>query len=406
MSMTAARIVRDPNTGRKALGFSGDGLRTEDYLPAAQLARYDTATGLGTPRWGSPTGRPINDEQVQARFRRGTERAQLRADRRMRGLNGTGAPAFRFQDPGASGACPPRGAGLGWFGFFYWENTGTTAAGDITNQPELDVRVTHVVAGGTNLNNWSISQFDVNRMVVKQGGLAPATIFHPFAQRPIPFDLTLAPQDRMHVNAAQVVASGEPATGILQIGGSYCFKSTCETSAYPCDEPIVKLDTKQIILGIGTAAASLADGYTVPALGSPSLSDTPDQDTLLGGLVMSSSMNATSPDEAPVAGYSSANGSDTLPFVSIRQIDVQNVLRFTSSPTIGTTGGGTGVTSAIPGLAFDAQSPGLFFPDLIVGSAQTINIYAINTCVVASSTAANNNISLLAAFVGCMLTCD
>ena len=431
---TAVRIVRNPNTGRQDLGFRGDGLPTDDFLPVSQAdRRFATPTGLGTPRLHSPTGPEVTSRAVQDRIRQywQNRRAGGALDprnlgRAPRGLGAPGELPFlpalttmsptaqpsvpaggrprQFVDPGAYAGCPPRGKGVGWFGFYFSRQTSATAQARST-QPELPVRITQVVASSGMLHNWRITQFDVNRTVIKHGGDMPASVFAPWARYPIPFDLRLATSDRMICSATPEVDTTEPDTYILQIAGMYCFTSTCYSSAYPCDGPILKEGTRQIIIGLGSNGTTVSDNDNSGT--SANLTDTADQDTLLGNLELEALLDSTgTPQENPTAipGLTATDGMRALSYIGVGQIDVNNVILYTSNPG-GDTETGTSVISDIPGQAFGVESAGVFFPDLIVDSSQNLNVRLFNR-MAASTGTEDNTIRVLGAFVGCMLACD
>lgn len=434
---TAVRTVRDPNTGRRALGFRGDGLPTDDYLPVAQADRqFGTPTGLGVPRLHSPTGPEVTSDSVQDRIkrywssRRDSGNLNPRTARSFgqppRGLGAPGELPFlpprgalspqatanippggrpqQFIDPGAFAGCPPRGKGVGWFGFYFSRQTATTAQARST-QPELPVRITQVIASSGMLHNWRITQFDVNRTVIKHGGDMPASVFAPWARYPVPFDLRLATSDRMIVSATPEVDTTEPDTYILQIGGMYCFTSTCYSSAYPCDGPILKEGTRQIIIGLGSNGVSVSENDNSGT--SANLTDTADQDTLLGNLILDAVLDSTgTPQEntTDIPGLTATDGMRALSYIGVGQIDVNNVILYTSNPG-GDTESGTSVISDIPGMAFGAESSGVFFPDIIVDSSQNLNVRLFNRTAAGSGTE-DNTIRTLGAFVGCMLACD
>ena len=422
--ITAVRIVRDPSTGRKALGFRGDGRHTEDYLPVEQADRhFATPTGLGTPTWG-PNGRPITDPAIQAIFAREWQRRG-----RAVAPRGLGAPAGELPflgdgsnsltrgpsipsggrpqsciDPGAYAGCPPRGKGAGWFGFYFSRQTATTAQARST-QPELPVRVTQMIASSGMLHNWRITQFDVNRTVIKHGGDMPASVFSPIARYPVPFDLRLATSDRMICSATPEVDTAEPNTYILQVAGMYCFTSSCYSSAYPCDGPILKEGTRQIILGLGSNGVSVSENDNAGT--NANLTDTADQDTLLGNLILDAVLDSTgTPQEnvTDIPGLTATDGMRALNWLGVGQIDINNVMLYTTNPG-GDTESGTGVISDIPASAFAAESVGVFFPDIIVDSSQNLNVRLFNRTEAGTGTN-DNTIRALGAFVGCMLACD
>lgn len=428
MSASAVRIVRDPVTGNQTLGFRNDGLPTEDYLPAGQAdRRYATASGLGTPRFAprsgrfGPKGLPITHPDVQRAFQRAWHDLHGMAPRGLGAPAGelpmlppTGGAAVpgtlptippggrpqQFIDQGTYGGCPPRGKGIGWFGFYARRNVTDTSAAEISTRPQNPVRVTQIVVGGSNPWNWQVSNFRANQQILKHGGLAPATIFKHDARYPIPFDLLMATSDELTADLQQIVAPGEPATSWVQLGGQYCFTSTCYTSAYPCSGPILKEGTRQIILGLGAAAATVVaenGGATATMV------DAPNNDTLLGNLILEAVYSDT-PDEAPEAGLTPNNGVRALAAVGVVQIDLEDTLIYTTNRN----GNAVAATSDIPGLAFAAESASVFFPDVIADSSQNIHVLMRNrTDPHAVNTGGfTNDISVLGAMVGCLLACD
>ena len=176
------------------------------------------------------------------------------------------------------------------------------------------------------------------------------------------------------------------------------------SSAYPCDGPILKEGTRQIILGLGAgvAATTAASAVTAPALFT--LTDTADADTLLGNLILEAVFNGTAVDEAAEAGETAGNGVRALAHIQVSTIDVQTVRVFTTSPTnAGVLG--AAVTTGIPARAFATESGGVFFPDLIVDSSLALNVGVLNRAAFGAGTIVNT-ISVFGAFVGCMLACD
>jgi hypothetical protein len=298
-----------------------------------------------------------------------------------------GCRGHGFRDPGSAGPCSVLAGGGQLLAGLHYRNTGSSTA-DTSSPQKVDrcIRAGRLIAGGNDLDAWVLDALEVNKTPLKHGGLFPLTALGDDVRFPVEFDLDLCPEDSIVVHTASLLANGAigASSDRLMLGAAACFEPAKGPSS-PCKFPITKLNSRQIMLGLGTGSPTTAGAVT-------SISDTADKPVRLGRLILQAVFNGTSPDVVPKAGLTAGNGVEALEFIEIRGVLVNSVDIYASS--------NSATATAIPGRSCSAKAGGLAVPGVIVTPSDTITVQVVNRAPAHAGTGANT-ITVVAGFIGC-----